>query len=109
MATFFPDPGMWKHFDSAPDPRYIPAFEEMSDNLGRNEKRAKKESWKKIKYRIKLATEGVDQEALAIGILLTHQDWSMGRIADTVGVHRGTLNRWEQFRRIQKTLLALAK
>ena len=40
----------------------------------------------------------IDREALAIGILAKHPDWSVQQIADCVGVNRGTLYRAKSFK-----------
>ena len=44
----------------------------------------------------RLTTE--EKQALAVGLLAKHPDWSLQRIADSIGVSRRTLYNWPQFR-----------
>jgi hypothetical protein len=39
-------------------------------------------------------------ECLAIGMLMQHPEWNKTRIADAIGVHRGSLYRMPEFLRI---------
>ena len=39
-----------------------------------------------------------DKEAEALGLLAKHSEWTKKKIAETVGVHRSTLDRWPRFK-----------
>jgi hypothetical protein len=40
----------------------------------------------------------IDQESLAIALLVQHADWSIKQIANHLGVNRATLYKWNKFR-----------
>jgi hypothetical protein len=105
-----PDPAMFRAFDAGPA-RVIPTalFEELGALLKRRRPPAGRLRWRQVLERIRLCQEGIDPEALAIGLLLKHPDWSVAQIAAAVGVHRGTLHRWPTFRVLQAKVLAAAR
>ena len=107
--TCVPDPACWRHFDGPPDARIPPALlEEVAARIGRARRPRRNLTWRQVKLRVRLAREGVDPEALAIGLLVKHPDWGVARIAAAVGVHRGTLHRWPTFQALQARVLAAA-
>jgi hypothetical protein len=45
-----------------------------------------------------------EKEAVAVGLLTLHPDWSNAQIAAVVGCHKNSLSRWERFKAFKATL-----